>query len=159
MEITRALEQTACSALNVFFDMVELTISAVKFEAMVFSRKHHKPDVTLWIDGRSFSQTKEFKYLGVLFDFGIRWSTQVRYVQKRCLQILNFMRSIAGTWWDSRNFYYLMLAKFYFQCMQNSVHLKVLNQQRKSVKSTTKKCKHNNKLKLFIVLHVLNVLN
>jgi hypothetical protein len=46
-EIARALVQTACSALKVFFDMVGLTISAVESEAMVFSRKHHKPDVTL----------------------------------------------------------------------------------------------------------------
>jgi hypothetical protein len=79
-----------------FFNMVGLTISAVKTEAMVFSRKHHKPDVTLWIDGRSLPQTKEFKYFGVFFDSGLRWSTQVRYVQRRCLQRLNLMRSIAG---------------------------------------------------------------
>jgi hypothetical protein len=48
-----------------FFDMVGLTISAVKSEAMVFYRKHHKLDVTLWIDARRLPQTKEFKYLGV----------------------------------------------------------------------------------------------
>jgi hypothetical protein len=30
-----------------FVDMVGLTISAVKSDAMVFSKKHHKPDVTL----------------------------------------------------------------------------------------------------------------
>jgi hypothetical protein len=86
MEIARALVQTACSAL-----------STVKSEAMVFSRKHHKPDVTLWIHGRSLPQTKEFKYFGVFFDSGLRWSTQVRNVQRRRLQRLNFMRSIAGT--------------------------------------------------------------
>jgi hypothetical protein len=99
MEIARALVQTACSALKVFCDMVGLTISVVKFEAMVFFRKHHKPDVTLWIDRRRLLQTKEFKYLGVFFDCGLRWNRQVRYVQRRCLQRLNFMRSIAGTWW------------------------------------------------------------
>jgi hypothetical protein len=98
MEIAVALVQTACSALKVFFDMVGLTISVVKSEAMVFSRKHHKPDVTLSIDGRSLPQTKEFKYLRVFFDSGLHWSIQVRYVQRRCLQRLNFMKSIAGTW-------------------------------------------------------------
>jgi hypothetical protein len=36
------------SALKVFFDMVELTITAGKSEAMVFSRKHHNPNVRLW---------------------------------------------------------------------------------------------------------------
>jgi hypothetical protein len=95
MENARALVQTACLALKDFFDMVGLTISAVKSEAMVFSRKHHKPDVTLWIDGRRLPFTK---YPGVFFDSGLRWNTQVMYVQRRCLQRLNFTRSIAGTW-------------------------------------------------------------
>jgi hypothetical protein len=54
------------------FDMVGLKIYVVKSEAMVFSRKHHKPDVTLWIDGKRLPQTKEFKYLGVFFDSGLR---------------------------------------------------------------------------------------
>jgi hypothetical protein len=110
MEI--ALVQTACSAFKVFFfDMVGLKISAVKSEATVFSRKRHKLDVTLWIDGRSLPQTKEFKYLGVFFDSRLRWSTQVRYVQKRCLQRLNFMRSIAGTWWGAHPRCMLLLYK------------------------------------------------
>jgi hypothetical protein len=34
MDIARALVQTACSAFKVFYDMVGLTISAVKSEAM-----------------------------------------------------------------------------------------------------------------------------
>jgi hypothetical protein len=38
---------------------------------MLFSRKHHKPDVTLWIDERSLPQIKEFKYIGVFFDSGL----------------------------------------------------------------------------------------
>jgi hypothetical protein len=54
MKIARALVQTACSVLQLFFDMVGLTSSAVKFEAIVFSRKHHTPEV---IDGRSVPQT------------------------------------------------------------------------------------------------------
>jgi hypothetical protein len=75
-----------------FFDMGSLTISGVKFKAMVFSREHHKPDVKLCIDGRRLPETKEFKYFGVFFDSGLRWNTQVRYAQRRCLQRLNFMR-------------------------------------------------------------------
>jgi hypothetical protein len=56
MEIARALVQTVCSALKVFFDMVGLKIFVVKFEAKVFNRKHRKPDVTLFIDRRSLPQ-------------------------------------------------------------------------------------------------------
>jgi hypothetical protein len=50
---------------QVFFYMVGLTISAVKSVAMVFSRKHHKPDVTLWIDERRLPQTKKLDYAEV----------------------------------------------------------------------------------------------
>jgi hypothetical protein len=67
-----------------FFDMVGLTISAVKSEATVFYRKHHKPDVTLWIDGRSLPQTKEFKYLGVFFNSGLRVQKYGTYKYNAC---------------------------------------------------------------------------
>jgi hypothetical protein len=107
-EIAGALAQTACSALKVLFVMVGLRISAVNSEAIVFSRKHQKPDVTLWIDGRRLPQAKEFKHLGVCSDSGLRWSTQVRYVQKQCL---NFMRSTAATWWGAHPKCMLLLYK------------------------------------------------
>jgi hypothetical protein len=83
----------------------------MKSEAMLFSRKHHKPNVTLWIDGRRLPQTKEFKYLGVFCDSMLRLSTQVRYVQGRCLERLNFIRSIAGTWWGAHPRCMLLLYK------------------------------------------------
>jgi hypothetical protein len=41
-------------------------------------------------------QVVSFKYLGVFFDAGLRWGTQARYVQKRCLQRLIFFKSIAS---------------------------------------------------------------
>jgi hypothetical protein len=80
-----------------FFDLVGLTNSAVESEAMVFSRKHQKPDVTLWIGEKSLPQTKQLKYLGVFFGSGLRWSIQIRYVKGRGWQRSNFMRSIAGS--------------------------------------------------------------
>jgi ribonuclease HI len=101
MEIARYLVQTACTALSVFFDIIGLTISSTKSETMVFSRKHTKPELRILVYGQHLPQTKEFKYLGVFFDCGLRWSTQVHYVQRRCLQRLNFMNSIAGTWWGA----------------------------------------------------------
>jgi hypothetical protein len=61
------------------------------------------------IDGRSLTQTNKFKYLGVFFDSGLRWSTQVRYVKRRCLRRWNFLRSMAGTMWGA----HLRLCYFY----------------------------------------------
>jgi len=100
-EIARALVQTACTSLSVFFDTIGLTISATKSEAMIFSRKHSKPQLRLLLYGQYLPQTDQFKYLGVFLDTGLRWATQIKYVQKRCLQRMNLMNSIAGTWWGA----------------------------------------------------------
>jgi hypothetical protein len=46
-------------------------------------RKHLWFPVSIWIGGRVFfgvlPQMVSFKYLGVIFDAGIRWETQTRY--------------------------------------------------------------------------------
>jgi hypothetical protein len=98
-EIARSLVQTAGTSLSVFFNIIGLTISAKKSEAMIFSRKHAKPELRLLLYSQYLPQTEAFKYLGVFFDTKLKWVTQVRYVHRRCLQRLNFMSLIAGTWW------------------------------------------------------------
>jgi hypothetical protein len=54
-------------------------------------------------------QVVSFKYLRVFFDAGLRWGTQARYVQKRCLQRLNFLKSIASVWWGAHPHCMIML--------------------------------------------------
>jgi hypothetical protein len=54
-------------------------------EVVLFYRKHLQPSVSIRIGGKLLPQSVSFKYLGVFFDSGLRWGTQTRYVQKRCL--------------------------------------------------------------------------
>jgi hypothetical protein len=91
--------------------MIGLTISASKSEVVLFSRKHLQPVVSIRINGRLLPQSMSFKYLGVFYDTGLRWGTQVKYVHKRCLQRLNFLKSIAGVWWGAHPRCMLLLYK------------------------------------------------
>jgi hypothetical protein len=110
-KIASTLVQTACSSLSVFFSMSGLTISASKSEVVLFSRKHLQPVVSMRVNGRLLPQSMSFKYLGVFYNTGLRWGTQVIYVQKRCLQRLNFLTSIAGVWWGAHPRCMLLLYK------------------------------------------------
>jgi hypothetical protein len=56
---------------------------------------------SLTMDGIGLPISKEFKYLGVVFDRGLTWNAHTRYVLKRCKTRINFMKSIAGTAWGS----------------------------------------------------------
>jgi hypothetical protein len=55
--------------------------------------------------------SKEFKYLGVVFDRGLTWNAHTRYVLKICKTRMNFMKSIAGTAWESHPDNMLILSK------------------------------------------------
>jgi hypothetical protein len=105
------LVQTACSSLSVFISMIGLTISASKSEVVLFSRKQLQPVVSIQVNGRLLPQSISFKYLGVFYETGLRWGTQAKYVQKRCLQRLNFLKSIAGVWWRANPRCMLLLYK------------------------------------------------
>jgi hypothetical protein len=112
-EIARTLVQTACSSLRVFFSMIGLTISATncKSEVVLFSRKQWLPVDSIRVNGRLLPQSISFKYPRVFYDTGLRWRTQAKYVQKRCLQRLNFLKSIAGVWWGAHPRYMVLLYK------------------------------------------------
>jgi hypothetical protein len=86
IEVARGLIQTACTSLGVFFSSMGLTISSAKSEVMLFSRKHERPPILIRIGSHVLPQTTTFKYLGMFFDCGLRWSTQTKYVRRRCLE-------------------------------------------------------------------------
>jgi hypothetical protein len=68
-----ALVKTACSSLSVFFFLLlGLTISSATSDVVLFSRRHLRPPVSVWIGGRLLPQLVSFKYLGVFFDAGLR---------------------------------------------------------------------------------------
>jgi hypothetical protein len=99
LNVAHALVQTACKYLNVFFSSMDLTISASKSEVMLFTEKHKRPPVLVTIGSYVLPQTTCFKYLGIFFDAGLRWSCHAKYVRRRCLQRVNLLKSVAGFSW------------------------------------------------------------
>jgi hypothetical protein len=96
IRVARGLIQTACTSLGVFFSSVSLTISSSKSEVMLFSRKHERPPILVGIGSHFLPQATTFKYLEVFFECGLRWSTQTKYVKRRCLQRINLLKALAS---------------------------------------------------------------
>jgi Reverse transcriptase (RNA-dependent DNA polymerase) len=109
--VAHGLVQTALTALVVFFNSMGLSISASKSETMLFSRKHDRPSLSIIIGSHTLPQAKTFKYLGVYFDEGLRWTVHANYVKKRCLQRLNLLRPVAGVSWGAHPTSMLILYK------------------------------------------------
>jgi hypothetical protein len=78
-----------------------LFISTTKSEVVLFSKRPVESSPSLTMGGIGLPISKEFKYLGVVVDWGLTWNAHTRYVLKRCKTRFNFMRSIAGTAWES----------------------------------------------------------
>jgi hypothetical protein len=90
--VARELVQTACTSLNILFSSMSLTTS----EVLLFTGKHERPPILVRIGSYVFPQATCFKYLGIFFDSGLRWSCHVKYLLRRCLQSLNLLKSVAG---------------------------------------------------------------
>jgi hypothetical protein len=68
---------------------------------VIFSKNRTEASPPLTMIGICLLSSKEFKYLGVVFDRGLTWNAHTKYVVKRCKTRINFMKSIAGTSWGS----------------------------------------------------------
>jgi hypothetical protein len=99
--VARGLVQTACISLNVFFSSMGLTISASKSEVLLFIRKQERQPILVRIGTYVLPQTTCFKYLGIFFDSGLRWSCHVKYVRRRFLQKVTLSKSVAGVSWEA----------------------------------------------------------
>jgi hypothetical protein len=67
--------------------------SASKSEVMLFTRKHERPPILVRIGPYVLPQMICFKYLGIFFDSGLRWSYHVKYVR------VNLWKPWAGVSW------------------------------------------------------------
>jgi hypothetical protein len=94
-----------------FLSNLGLNLSHSKSESVLFSRKSSQLAPPLFIDKNPITISKQFKYLGVIFDRGLTWKAHVGYIQKRCRMRINFMKSIAGTTWGSHPDNMLLLYK------------------------------------------------
>ncbi|XP_055597805.1 uncharacterized protein LOC129755617 isoform X3 [Uranotaenia lowii] len=78
-----------------------IEFSPEKTELVVFSKKHRPAQPQLQFLGRTITQSRCFKYLGVWFDSKCTWRAHIEYLKGKCQQRINFLRSITGTWWGA----------------------------------------------------------
>jgi hypothetical protein len=78
-----------------------LTISASKSEVILFTRKHERPPIMVRVGSYVLPQTSCFKYLVTFFEAGLRWNCHAKYVQRRCFQRVNLLKSVAGGSWGA----------------------------------------------------------
>jgi ribonuclease HI len=78
-----------------------IDFSTEKTELVVFSRKHSPAKPKLQLLGKPITHSMCFKYLGVLFDSKCTWKPHIEYLQRKCQQRINFLRTITGTYWGA----------------------------------------------------------
>jgi ribonuclease HI len=103
--------QNALNGISKYFSDLGLTLSGSKSESVLFSRKSSEIAPPLFIEGRCMPSSKQFKYLGIIFDRGLTWNAHVGYIQKKCKTRINFMKSITGTSWGAHPDSMLILYK------------------------------------------------
>jgi hypothetical protein len=72
--------QKSFDAVSVFLSDLGLSISATKSEVVLFSRRPAESPHFLTMGGIGLPISKEFKYLGVVFDQGLTWNAHTRYL-------------------------------------------------------------------------------
>lgn len=97
----RNILQDSCNSLVAYFRRLGLNISATKTELMIFTWKHNVPNISLSLNGSEICCSSSFKYLGVYFDPKLTWKIHTEHLIKKCSRRVNFMRSVAGTWWGA----------------------------------------------------------
>jgi ribonuclease HI len=86
--------QKALDSLNVISDNLGLKFSVTKTKAMSFQKGI--PDHQLRLCNQAIEWVSEFKYLGVIIDKNLNFSSHIKYTAKRVRSRLNAMRAITG---------------------------------------------------------------
>ena len=93
--------QSTLDNLTLWARKLGIDFSPEKTELVVFSKKHNAAELNLSLSGENIRQSSSFKYLGVWFDSKGSWKQHILYLKQKCVQRINFLRSIAGTRWGA----------------------------------------------------------
>jgi ribonuclease HI len=103
--------QTALGKLDRFFLNIGLSISEKKSELVLFSRKRSTPTIQVFLNDRLLTVSKNFRYLGVVFDEKLLWNSHIHLVQQKCTKRINFLRCMAGVSWGAHPDILILLYK------------------------------------------------
>ncbi|GFO48661.1 RNA-directed DNA polymerase from mobile element jockey [Plakobranchus ocellatus] len=97
-----------------FFDLEKAydttwRFSVSKTTCVHFHRQRIYTEPALHLDGQPIPVKGEVKFLGVVFDSKLNFSSHVKYLKKRCLKALNLLRVVGHTDWGADRATLLML--------------------------------------------------
>ena len=93
--------QKALSVLEEWSKTWLVNISEEKTTCTVFSLSNKKQLAKLQLNGKILRQEENPKYLGITFDRGLTWKTQVEAGKKRAKQRMAIMKKLSGTTWGA----------------------------------------------------------
>lgn len=104
----KALEDNAKSSLAIFQNQtnkLKLQISQSKSEAIVFGNpKLLQRNPIFKLNDSSIKVKKNMKYLGIMIDNTLKWTSHIKYLKSKILNITNNVRKFAPTTWGIKNY-------------------------------------------------------
>ena len=93
--------QSAMNNIESWSDRWGFKISTSKTVAVLFSNAVITTPVNLQLCGKRIEVVRVARFLGLMFDQRLTWSSHIDLIEQKCTKRLNFMRAIAGTTWGA----------------------------------------------------------
>lgn len=89
---------------------------------MLFARKNYE-ETELIINGLKITLVSEAKFLGVLFDEKLTWSSHIKIISNKANQATNLIKAFAGIKWGSHPHYLIQIYKGYVRAIPDWGHI------------------------------------
>jgi ribonuclease HI len=99
-KVLNTILQKTLNDLLTWANLWGFKISKEKTVCIVFSKKK-RIDLELYVQGSRIKQENKAKFLGLVFDSRLTWSSHFEYLIGRCSKRLNILRCLTGTVWGS----------------------------------------------------------
>lgn len=98
----KSLIEKSIKDLKINLRSVGLDLCAHKTVLMHFNRNQHPlGEIEIKIDDIIIKSSYSAKFLGILYDCQMTFSPHITYVPKKCINALNIIKFLCGTWWGS----------------------------------------------------------
>lgn len=110
-DILRAADKLskALESLNIWLGLNGLDIAPLKSSVVIFTRKRLKPRLNILFNNTRIPVENEKKFLGLILDSKLNFSSHIIYISVKCEKNLNILRCLAGVWWGAHPYYLKLL--------------------------------------------------
>ncbi|GBN72309.1 hypothetical protein AVEN_120315-1 [Araneus ventricosus] len=101
MQLIERQLQTAINNIVEWSNKSGFTISAQKTIGIHFCKRPLHPDPELFLSGVPIRFQDNYKFLGIVFDKRLTFLPHIASLRKRCLRLLNILRTLSNTSWGA----------------------------------------------------------